>query len=71
MDDAIDSLSAREAERLKERLERRLQRCIICDSDGAIPVRVTIHRPSAAFTLLMCPACIEKHRLPESREERE
>jgi hypothetical protein len=54
IEEALDGLSARDAERLKALLEKRLQSCV---------------SQRATFTLLICPACIEKHRLPEGRSE--
>lgn len=69
LDDAIDSMSARDVEALKARLEKRLQACIICRGDGAVPVhgRRKIGGVESRLALMLCPACIERHRLPESR----
>lgn len=70
VDDALDGLTAREARELRDRLDKRLQECVLDGSDGAIPVRVTTRLPSkVAFTLMLCPACIERHRLPESESK--
>lgn len=71
IDDAIDGLSARELEDLRAKIDRRLQACIIDGTDGAIAVRATakVRGSAVAFSLLLCPACIERHRLPEGRAE--
>jgi hypothetical protein len=71
IDDAIDGLPARDLERIQARIAKRLQACVIDGRDGAIPVAARF-RPSTAasearISLLLCPACIEKHRLPEGR----
>lgn len=74
IDDALDGLPARDLERLKARIERRLQACVICGQDGAVSCRVTtkgLSTSSATFALLLCPKCIETHRLPEGRADRE
>ena len=70
IDAALDGLSAREVEQLRRRIDRRLQQCVIDGNDGAVPVRCTAKSHSGAtFTLLLCPACIERNRLPEGRSE--
>ena len=71
IDDALDSMPARDLERLRERIDRRLQSCAIDGNDGAIACRVTakITGNTTSFTLLLCRGCIEKNRLPESRAE--
>jgi hypothetical protein len=73
VDDALDGLPARDLERLKERIERRLRACVIDGQDGAIACRVSAKlgasRSDVRFTLLLCPACIEAHRLPEGRAD--
>jgi hypothetical protein len=72
LEDAVDGLSARDAEKLKAKLERRLQRCAIDGQDGAFAVSITWTRTGGGqhkATLLMCPACLEHHRLPELRAE--
>jgi len=71
LEDAIDAMSAREVERLLELAQRRLQRCAICNSDGATHFRVTgkTGQNSLTFALLLCPACVDKHRQPESRAD--
>jgi hypothetical protein len=65
IDDALDGLSAREVEEFMVRARRRLQRCVACGSEGAEPVRV--RRGKQAASLMLCPACFERHRLPEGR----
>lgn len=69
--DAIDGLSAREAEELRDRLELRLRRCAIDDQDGAVPVRISWRTSTGELraALMLCPACLERHRLPETRAE--
>jgi len=69
LEDALDGLSAREIEALRAKIDKRLQACVLCDNDGAIPVHCTMRRKGARFTLLMCVPCIERHRLPELRSE--
>ena len=69
MDDALNGMTKRQLEDLRVRIDRRLQACAIDGNDGAIPVRATsrIGKGTVAFALLLCPACIERHRLPEGR----
>lgn len=69
--DALDGLTARDLEALRGRIDRRLQVCAIDAADGAIPVKVAarLRGNEARFTLLICPACIERNRLPEGRAE--
>lgn len=71
IDDALDAMSARDLERLQGKIERRLRACAIDGNDGAVACRVTAptSRGHAVFSLLLCPACIERHRLPEGRSE--
>lgn len=71
MDDALNGMTKRQLEDLRGRIDKRLQACAIDGNDGAVPVRATARRGkgSVAFTLLMCPSCIERHRLPEGRAE--
>jgi len=69
LDDAVDGLPARQLEALRARIDRRLQECLLCRSDGALPVKgqAKLRGNEARFALLLCPACIERHRLPEGR----
>jgi hypothetical protein len=70
INDALDGMTAKQLESLIEQAQRRLAACAICSNDGAFPCRVTTKAGSAhtiVFSLLLCPACIEKHRLPEGR----
>jgi hypothetical protein len=71
LEDALDSMSAREVERLLELAQRRLQRCAICNADGAVHFRVAgkTAQNSLTFALLICPSCVEKHRQPEGRAD--
>lgn len=63
--DALDGMSARDLERLRDLIEVRLLACILCGQDGASRYRVSRHGTRA--TLLLCPACFERHRLPDER----
>jgi hypothetical protein len=65
--EALDGLSTRDLERMRELIDRRLVQCVICNEDGAINYRV-IHKGVKA-SLAICPACFEKHRTPEGRSE--
>ena len=67
--DAIDGMTARQVEELKQLAEKRLRQCAVCRSDGADALRVQrkVNGSSTYASLLMCPACFERHRLPESR----
>lgn len=69
IDDALDGLPARDLERLRARIDKRLQACVICHQDGAIASTVTakLDGASTRFALLLCRRCIEGNRLPESR----
>ena len=71
VDDALDGMTARQLEELRTRIDRRLRACAIDAEDGAVPVRASakLRGSSVTFTLLLCPACIERHRLPERRSE--
>ena len=71
MDDALNGLTKRQLEDLRTKVEKRLLACSIDGNDGAIPVRATakLRGSSVRFALLLCPACIERLRLPESRSE--
>ena len=67
MRDVLDAMSARDLEHMRELIARRLVTCIICNNDGAEMYRVS-HRNLTA-SMAICPACFERHRLPESRSE--
>ncbi len=69
IDDALDGLPARELERLRARIDKRLQACAICGQDGAIACRVDtkLGGGPARFAILLCRRCIEANRLPEGR----
>lgn len=72
IDDALDGLPARDLERLRARIDQRLRACVLCGSDGALAVHArakAIGGNDTQFALLLCRACIEKHRLPERRSE--
>lgn len=65
--DALDAMSARDLERVRSLIDRRLVSCIICHADGAYRYRVS--RRATCVTMTFCPACFEKYRLPEGRAE--
>jgi hypothetical protein len=66
IDDAVDGISAREAEVLIAKLQKRLSKCAICGTDGADACKI-VTRTKAKATIMICPACFELHRLPDSR----
>ncbi len=71
--DALDSMTSRDLERLQEEIARRLVKCVVCGGDGAVPVQAVVKRGVSAgrsgtrATLMVCPPCFSKHRLPEGR----
>lgn len=65
--DALDGMSARDLERMRELIDRRLVSCLLCGNDGAERYRVS--RKGVVASLSLCPACFESHRLPEIRSE--
>jgi len=69
LDDAIDAMPARKLEELQSKIARRLRACAFCGSDGAVAVRAQarIGGTETRLALLLCPACIERNRLPEGR----
>jgi hypothetical protein len=67
IDDALDGFSARELETLRTKIDQRLQSCLVCGADGASPVRAEQPETGARISLMLCPACVERNRLPESR----
>lgn len=73
IDDALDAMPARDLERLRSRIDRRLRSCLVCNADGAIAVRVSAkpRGQHAVFSMMLCPACIDRNRLPESRADTE
>jgi len=66
--DAVDGMTARDVEKLIEVAQKRLRCCIICGQDGALRVSAItkIKGSSIKMVLLVCPSCIEKHRLPRA-----
>lgn len=70
MRDALDGLSARDLERMRGLIDRRLRECAIDGNDGAIAVRCrTKDKWDAVFTIMLCPSCVERHRLPALRSD--
>lgn len=71
IDDALDGMSARDLERLRTRIDKRLQACVIDGVDGAVAVsvRAKLDGSQSTFSLLLCRQCIERHRLPDTRAE--
>lgn len=68
IDDALGGLSRRRMEDLKARLEAALKTCILCGSEHADDY-MTYPRSNRGMraSIRLCPACFEKHRLPEGR----
>jgi len=73
LDDAVDAMPARQLEELRSRIDRRLQACVLCGADGAVAVKgqARLRGNEVRFSFLACPACIERHRLPEGRATQE
>lgn len=69
IDDPIKDLTKRQLEDLAERIQRELQTCIACGNIGAEPHLVRPPRKGTPASLLICPPCFEKHRLPPSRAQ--
>jgi hypothetical protein len=69
LDDALDGLSRRELEALVAKATTRLASCTLCGADGAFACRVfaRVSGRQQDFALMLCAACIERQRLPESR----
>ena len=70
VDDALDSLTRHDLERMQERIAKRLQTCLVCGGDGAEALRLVASRhfgSAATASLMVCKPCFEKHRLPEAR----
>jgi hypothetical protein len=67
LQDAIDGMSARQVRELMHLAEKRLRECAICGNDGAdrLLVQKKVRGSTTRASLLMCPACFERHRLPE------
>jgi hypothetical protein len=70
--DALDSMTRRQIEALVAAAQRRLASCVLCGADGAAPVLASVPTPagnSQRVSFMLCPACIERHRLPEGRAD--
>lgn len=72
MDDALKAMTKRQMEELRERLDKELQSCSICGSEGAEAYTVSKSTRGETKThikasLLLCKPCFERIRLPESR----
>ena len=70
--DALKSMTRRQMEELRSRLDKELQSCILCGTEGAIPYVITRNNrtkgaSAARATVLLCVPCFEKIRLPEGR----
>lgn len=63
--DPLEGLSSRELEALRDRITRALEACVVCGNPGAIASTV-VAKPTR-FAMRLCPACIERFRLPEAR----
>ena len=68
IDDALDGLSARETEALIARAQRRLRACAVCHEPGGEPM--VVRRANIQASMVICPACFARHRLPELRAEK-
>lgn len=66
LEDALDGMDARRLERLRAAIDRRLAACVI-DPHHTGAVRVAIRWGSTSASMMICPACLERHRLPELR----
>jgi hypothetical protein len=69
MRDVLDAMSARDLEHMRELISRRLVMCVVCNSDGADMYRVLRVGKATYASMAFCPACFERHRLPELRSE--
>ena len=70
IDDALNSLTRRDLERMREQIEKRLVACTLCGGDGAEAVRVSGTKRwggGVDAALMICRPCFEKHRLPRGR----
>lgn len=65
IDDALKGLTRRQLEDLRERLEKELQQCTVCGTEGA--VAYTVSKKGVRASMLFCKPCFERHRLPEGR----
>jgi hypothetical protein len=68
--DALESMPARDVERLIEKAQRRLARCFACGTDGAFPATITSKkggRNSTRASIRICAGCWDRTTLPESR----
>jgi hypothetical protein len=66
-DDVLKGLTRRQLEELAAKIALELQTCAICETEGALPYRIS--RKGTVASLLLCKPCFEKHRLPEGRAE--
>jgi hypothetical protein len=73
LDDALDSMTRHDLERMQEEIAKRLRSCVICGSEGAEAFRVTSSRAfgggALVASILLCKPCFEKSRLPGTRVE--
>jgi hypothetical protein len=69
--DALDSMPARDVERLIVQAERRLARCFACGTDGAysatISSRLNGRTGSTRASIRICAGCRDRATLPEAR----
>jgi hypothetical protein len=69
--DALDSMPARDVERLIEKAQSRLARCFACGTDGAFPAvissRLNGRAGSTRASIRICMGCWERATLPEAR----
>lgn len=70
LDDALDSLTKRDLERLQARIAARLISCVLCGAGEASFYVVAPKSHSGGrgrASMAFCPACFAKHRLPDAR----
>jgi ABC-type transport system involved in Fe-S cluster assembly fused permease/ATPase subunit len=65
MQEVLDAMSARDLQHMRTMIDKRLSVCVLCNADGAIVIRGghKTERGNTTLKLMLCPACIAKHRL--------
>ena len=72
IDDALNGLSARKLREIRQLIDVRLRMCVIDGADGAEPYRIVGYRAArGGATLMLCPSCFERVRLPRSESGRD
>ena len=70
IEDALKGLTRRQLEELRTKLDKELQECTICHSEGAEKYNVVgfgHQRGNIKAAMLFCKPCFEKYRQPFSR----